>query len=194
MEYRYFATQPGVERPRCWGRSFDSSSSECHRCGVQNSCKDEIIKLNVGRQIPAPSMYQPDYGGPHPASSYAVPQPTQPVYQQQMMARVQPPAPPTVQEAAARALAQIQPPMQQPPYGWLHDPLYYTMAATPPPVRPQMQGESFVERVAKNAALAMIESLFGQCFLAVRQLLLPPKPRTPEVRDAPPPVLPPPPG
>jgi hypothetical protein len=84
--------------------------------------------------------------------------------------------------------------MRQPPYGWLHDPLYYTMAATPPPVRPQMQGESFVERVAKNAALAMVESLFGQCFLAVRQLILPPKPKTPEVTDVQPPTLPPPQG
>jgi hypothetical protein len=114
---------------------------------------------------------------------------------QYSMVRAQPQAAPVAHEAAQRALVQMQPPMQQPPYGWLHDPLYYTMAATPPPVRPQMQGESFVERVAKNAGLAMVEAFFGQCFLAVRQLILPPAPKKPEVIDVQPvaPQPPPPP-
>jgi hypothetical protein len=178
-------TAPTIERPRCWGRSFDEMSGECRRCGFQNSCKDEIIRLNINRQMPAPMM--PAYGGPVPAGGYAAPQQLQqPVMMQMAPPQAQvagammvrpPAAPPVAQEAAARQVQMMQQQQRsQEVYGWLHDPLYYTMAATPPPVRPQLQGESFWERVAKNAALSMGEAFFGQCFLAVRQLVLPPKP------------------
>jgi hypothetical protein len=46
-----------------------------------------------------------------------------------------------------------------------------------------MGEESFMERVVKNAGLAMLESFFGQCFLAVRQMVLPPQPPQPKVID-----------
>lgn len=171
---------PVIERPRCWGRTYDEMTGECRRCGFQNSCKDEIIRCNINRPAPM-QQYQPMYGQP-PMMPYAAPQQlNQPViYQQQQVAgvpiRPQQNQQQLAQETAQRAmLMNTVQPMQQPPYGWLHDPLYYTMAATPPPVRPQMQGEGFMERVVKNAGLAMVEALFGQCFLAVRQLILPPK-------------------
>ena len=178
MQFQYNApTAPTIERPRCWGRSFDEMSSECRKCGFQNSCKDEIIRLNINRPAP-PMAMQPMYG-PAPAVPYAAPQQVPPM----MAFQPQPPPRPQQPQQYAQEAVQRTVPMamtQQPPYGWLHDPLYYTMAATPPPVRPQMQGESFVERVAKNAGLAMVEALFGQCFLAVRQLILPPTPKSVE--------------
>lgn len=185
-EFRYgMPPTPYVEHPRCWGRSFDDLSGECRRCGYQNSCKDEIIRLNVGRQMSSPIVPQPAYGGPYPTAPYAAPQPAQPVMFQHQMMRSQATAPPVFHESAQRAIVPMQM-VQQPPYGWLHDPLYYTMAATPPPVRNQLQGESFVGRVAKNTALAMIESLFGQCFLAIRQLILPPALPKTDVPELPP--------
>jgi hypothetical protein len=54
-------------------------------------------------------------------------------------------------------------------YGWTPDPLYYSIHAAPPPLRPQFQGETFFERVVKNAALGMMESFFKEMFMAVRQ-------------------------
>jgi hypothetical protein len=195
---------PVIERPRCWGRSFDEMSSECRRCGFQNSCKDEIIRCNINRPAPM-QQYQAPYG-PAPAVPYTQPMQAQPVvfqqqqqvagfrpqFQQQQQIQHQPPQQ-LAQEAAQRAmLMNTVQPMQQPPYGWLHDPLYYTMAATPPPVRPQMTGEGFVERVVKNAGLAMVEALFGQCFLAVRQLILPPRQQEKPVIDVTPPGVQPP--
>lgn len=177
MQFQYGTpSAPVVERPRCWGRSFDEMSGECRRCGFQNSCKDEIIRCNINRPAPM-QQYQPAYG-PAPAVPYAVPQQAPPMqYQQPQAPLMQRPPQQLAQEAAQRAMMMNTVQMtQQPPYGWMHDPLYYTMAATPPPVRPQMMGESFGGRVAKNIFLAMIEALFGQCFLAVRQLILPPAP------------------
>jgi len=70
------------------------------------------------------------------------------------------------------------PPQQQYGYGWIQDPLYYTLTSAPPPVRPQMGDETFFDRVVKNTGLAMMESFFGQCLLAVRQMVLPPTPKT----------------
>lgn len=190
MQFNYGTqTAPVVERPRCWGRSYDEVSSECRRCGFQNSCKEDIIRANMGRpMVPQQPQYGSTMYGPAPTSPYAVPQNVAPiVYQPQQALQPRPmqmpqavlapqqqqQAPQVAQEVAQRAMM-ANTVVQQPPYGWLHDPLYYTMAATPPPVRPQMQGESFTERVVKNAGLAMVEALFGQCFLAVRQLVLPP--------------------
>jgi hypothetical protein len=60
-------------------------------------------------------------------------------------------------------------------YGWLNDPLYYSGVATPPPMRPQLAGETFFERVVKNMGLSMMESMFFQGYLAVRQMVLAPE-------------------
>ena len=177
MQFQYGAPPQRISAyPPCHAKSYDDMSGECRRCGFQNSCKDEIIRQNVIRPL-AP---YPAYGGPTPTTSYAVPQPVRPVLYSQPQGVQRPPAVPVAQDTTR--LAQMMMPMtqgQQPPYGWLQDPLYYSMAATPPPVRPQMQGEAFWERIMKNAGLAMVEALFGQCFLAVRQLILPPIPKGP---------------
>jgi hypothetical protein len=41
-------------------------------------------------------------------------------------------------------------------------------------MRPQMAGETFLERVVKNAALSMLEKGAAECFLAIRQMILAP--------------------
>jgi hypothetical protein len=61
----------------------------------------------------------------------------------------------------------------------MQDPLYYTIHAAPPPMRPQLQGEGFFDRVVKNAALSMMESFFASMFLAVRQMIWAPDPEPP---------------
>jgi hypothetical protein len=174
MQFQYGAPVPQsiVERPRCWGRSYDDATRECRGCGFQVSCKDEIIKMNVNRPV-VPAYFQP-------SQPYTTPQPVQPVTYQQQAQRA-----PTLQQTIQQPqqVQRFYPLLEH--YGWMQDPLYYHLSATPPPVRQQMQGESFVERVMKNAGLSMLEALFGQCFLAVRQMVFPPSrmPQQPPVID-----------
>jgi len=61
-------------------------------------------------------------------------------------------------------------------YGWMPDPLYFQMAMSPTPVRPQFPGEGFGKRVLINMGLAAAESLSMQVLLAIRQLVFAPKP------------------
>ena len=46
-----------------------------------------------------------------------------------------------------------------------------------------MGDETFFDRVVKNTGLAMLESFFGQCLIAVRQMVLPPPPRIIDVQQ-----------
>jgi hypothetical protein len=46
-----------------------------------------------------------------------------------------------------------------------------------------MPGESFIERVLKNTALSLLESLTMQLHLALRQMVLPPSPPRSTVVD-----------
>jgi hypothetical protein len=48
-----------------------------------------------------------------------------------------------------------------------------------------MGDESFFDRTVKNVGLAMLESFFGQCLIAVRQMVLPPAPRVIDVQPQP---------
>lgn len=170
------------ERPRCWGKSFDETDRECRGCGFQNSCKDELIRNNVNR--PRGAMAAPAYYAPQPVRPYATPQAVHPLQQPVTSYPYhQPVAPPasnvmTVAKALSPMMGppQLQPTPQAHRYGWLQDPLYWTIHSAPPPMRVQMDGETFLERVVKNAALAMLEKGAAECFLAIRQMLLAPAP------------------
>lgn len=207
------------DRPKCWGRDFNSEDRECKGCAWQVGCREKVIKDAVERQqsppmtLQAPVMtnyYQPQ---PFPApQQYSVPQPAQPVqvptyYQPAVVkpAPIQGPAPapfqvpapvqvpqpqyqvvpykpPVVQAQPAQA-PQPPPQVQQPQmvvhdyYGRFQDPLHYQITMAPPPYRPQMVGETFWERLAKNTGLMMTETLLASLILGVRQLVLPPTPR-----------------
>jgi hypothetical protein len=163
------------ERPRCWGKSYEEGDRTCRGCGFQNSCKEEIF-----RQSSMPRPIAPPYTAPAPTRPYAFPQP--------VTSSIQPYSPqvPTYAPIARTApVAQPAPvvpvaapaPQQQPVhrYGWLHDPLYQMIHSAPPPMRTQMEGETFAGRVMKNTALAMLEKGVAELFLAIRQVIFAPR-------------------
>lgn len=177
MQFQYGApTQQLVERPKCWAKSFDEVARECRGCSYQTSCKEEIIRSNAMRPIAPPAPQQQYY------QPYAVPQPVQVVYppaqQQQFVPQFRglsvAPIPPQQQPQQVQRVHPV--PTQQYGYGWIQDPLYYAIASAPPPMRPQMMDETFFGRVVKNTGLTMLEAFFGQCLIAVRQMVLPPDP------------------
>lgn len=188
---RVLSPVPATEKPRCWGKSFDETDRECRGCGFQNSCKEELIRKNVHRP-----MTPPPYYAPQPVRSYATPQPVQPLHQPiTSYPYHQPSTPPGFQMATvAKALAPMMHPQPMTPassghrYGWLQDPLYYTINAAPPPMRVQMNGESFFERALKNALLGALERGAAECFLAIRQMLLAPPVPTVEIQPVTPTV------
>lgn len=205
MSYSY--TSPS-ERPRCWGdsRVYDQVSRECRSCSVQNSCGDSITRARNAAQLAQntvqipPQTQFPQYGQSYFAQ-YAPPQVANPLPVMQPVAQpalVQPlpspvprpfaqpqaptPMPPPItpqQIQQTRPVYQLPTPPTADRYGWLQDPLYFQIASCPPPPRPQFDGENFVSRVGKNVVLDMVESLFKQCLLGVRQLVLPPPPPPP---------------
>lgn len=178
-------SQALAERPRCWSKAFDEGARECRGCSFQTSCKEEIIRLNSLKPVaaPAPQQYfqqfQPQF------QPYAVPQPVQ------VIQPAQPAQAPAVPQFRGLQVAPVPPQQQRPVhqvphqpygYGWIQDPLYYTLSSAPPPMRHQMGEETFFDRTVKNVGLAMLESFFGQCLLAVRQMVLPPVPRIIDVQ------------
>lgn len=204
MQFQYGTpSQPLAERPRCWSKSHDEGSRECRGCSFQTSCKEEIIRLNAMRPMAAPApqpqyyapQYQPQYQ--QPFQPYAVPQPVQviqpPPVQQSLVPQFKglTSAPATAPVLAtpvmnAQPMRPVHPvPPQQYGYGWIQDPMYYALTSAPPPMRPQMGDETFFGRVVKNTGLAMLESFFGQCLLAVRQMVLPPAPRVIDIPQQP---------
>lgn len=104
-----------------------------------------------------------------------------------------PVAPQPAQQQAMQIPQQQQVPARfQDWYGRVQDPMFYAVTTAPPPFRPQFEGESFGERVMKNAGLAMAEAAVGQVLLAIRQMFLPPGPVRPtsdQVVDVPPRVV-----
>ena len=176
-EYHYGVPMVGPPqaadaRPRCWALGHDLMSRDCRGCGYQTSCKDECDRRRI-QQMP--------FQQPHPQP---VPVPVPVAYHQP-----QPGYPQAANRALAPAARSIQQLASQGSYGWYQDPLYWNMAAVPPPVRIQLEGEGFFERVAKNAVLAAGEAVLGQCFLAIRQALW--NPPVVEVQASPPPQMPP---
>jgi hypothetical protein len=160
---------------------------ECRGCTFQNSCRDTVYRArNQAAPAYAPPNYipqQPMTYAPAPAYAPAPQQFRQPM-QQAPMPVVQPAQVPTQVPtqalAAPRQASPLYPVPAQYDYGWLHDPLHQAMSACPPPIRPQLMGETFVERVAKNMFLSAAEAFFMHGFLAIRQLVLPPEPKPPQ--------------
>lgn len=193
LSYQY-GSPAGVEvgRPRCWGNpaEYNPDLRECRGCTFQASCRDNVVRLrNYGAPAyapaPVPSPYQPIVPPGYVPAYPTAPPPARPtaaaVPVQTVQAANAPPAAPLVARPDA-----LYPAPQQYGYGWLHDPMYQAMSACPPPIRPQLPGENFWERVMKNMFLAAGESFFMHGFLAMRQLVLPPDPR--QVAEGTPPV------
>lgn len=193
----YYGAAPVGNRPGCWGdsRVYDSENRECRGCGFQNSCREQVVKITMNRQQPVQQVTTPSYSHQFPTSPYA--QPVQlpiPVPIQMMsqpapipvpVQRFQPQPPMPIPMPPP---AQYQRPVQQQPsqhfapqsfsydwYGRHQDPLYFTITTSPPPFRPQMEGETFVERVLKNLILDMGSIAAFHIGLALRQMFLPPK-------------------
>lgn len=174
-----------TSRPPCFGNPQvrNNASPSCQRCPSSADCVSTIQQS--GRPVAAP------YYGPTPTQSYTQPQLSTYIQPKPFI----PPPPPGYQHSPPLGYSQqpqvqgYHPPQPQPQfaapafqqntggdqYGWFQDPLHQWIAGSPPPVRPQMQGESFAERIGKNIILAIIESLLTQCLLAFRQVRLPPK-------------------
>lgn len=158
MGYTYGAPSDTQLRPRCWGeeRFHNMDTRQCRTCTFNMSCRDEIYRLRGWQSAPPPG-YQ-----------------VQPPSSSQVPVHIGPPAA-AAPTRNAQPPTSIYPPTERYQYGWLTDPLYYTMCASPPPMRPQLQGENFWERIVKNMVLSAGESMFMHAFLAMRQLVLPPE-------------------
>lgn len=132
------------ERPKCWGRDFQSEDRECKGCSWQVSCRERVMKEAIDRQraevqpFGAPTMtnyYQPQPQTFQPAPQYAMPQQVPPstYYQPAPLARqipVQAPAP-------APYTVQVQQ-QQQPMYA----PVPYRPPAQAVPAPPAVQAMS----------------------------------------------------
>lgn len=170
--------------------AFDLSSRECRGCASQNSCGDTVQRARNARAFQArpaapvpvfqqaqqPTYYGPTYRSPAVAQSFqpqVVPLPVAPPPVQQYVPQQQPQQQ-IIQHPQTQQPVRVYDPPPAYHYGWLNDPLYYSGVATPPPMRPQLPGETFFERVVKNMGLSMMESMFFQGFLAVRQMVLAP--------------------
>lgn len=155
-------------RPGCWSneRYYNPNGNECRRCPFAPSCRDEIVRIrnfNAQGQYPQPHVVAP------PAYGYAIPPPP-PVHATTVPVQY---VPPPNAQPLARPMATPQSTMFPVPaayqYGWLTDPLYYTMAASPPPPIPQLPGESYMARVGKNMAKSALLAIAEEAYFALRQ-------------------------
>lgn len=175
--FQYGAPAPAPQyaaqsQPSCWAneRYFNPNTRECRACSFQPSCRDQITRnRNAAASVPA-------YASPYPVASYAGPVPA-PIH-----VPVAVPQSPQVTPQTQAIVRQVPPhqaggfPAPQPyEYGWLMDPLYYALYSSPPPMVPQLGGEGFIERVAKNALRASLSSVAAEIFLATRQFIWAPR-------------------
>lgn len=163
-------------KPPCWGTSkYDNEDRECRACGFQNTCRDQVIKLKPVTPAPVPvASFFNQYQTPTP---YAAPQPAPQPAQQFVRVTPTPVQPAQVQmKPVVPATGQVQPAQFNDRYGQFQDPMFNSIKATPSVLRPQFPNESFPTRVAKNMALAGLESAIGELLLGVRQFIWAPKP------------------
>lgn len=188
MAYNYLLpSTPRREPPVCYTKGWDNEHRECRSCEFQTTCRDEVIKAKNRTSNTTDAYYkQFGYSGSPivPLRSPVAPAPLPQLVPQTYIGRT--PMVPFIPNTVSMQ-PQGYPPGYPPPsnygdYGWLNDPLHNVMASVPTPMRPQMQGESFIERAAKNTGLAMAEAFFMQAVLAVRQLVLAPKYELPLVQ------------
>lgn len=131
----------------------------------------------AGYAAPAPHVPLPVIQQGPPRQAVA---PPMQVYQPPQQARPTPTAMPQPQQQAMML-------PQQPPswagtigvYGAYQDPAFHMVSQAPGVYRPQMSGESFGERLAKNILLSAMEQIFAQCWLGVRQAVFFPAPPEP---------------
>lgn len=180
--FRYtFASSPSTtsQRPSCFGSKFDNEARECKECEWKDPCRATIVQLNSGRfTSQSPTYYssgpqQMQYAVPTPVPYFAPPQqqqvfrpsptPVQVIPQQQMTYR-----PPTASGSPQVAPTHVG------WYGAVQDPAFGTIHSIPPPFRPQFQGESFPERIIKNAVLSGLEAVTKEFLLGLRQVFLAP--------------------
>ncbi len=159
-------------RPPCWGTSkYDNEDRECRACGFQQTCRDQVMKSKPVAAAPIPvSSYFNQFV---PAQQYATPQS---IVQQPLKA----PTAPTTQIVQVKPAQPAPVPQQVMPgikdrYGQFQDPMFTTIKSTPSVMRPQLPGEAFPQRVAKNMLLASAESAIGELLLGVRQFLWAPR-------------------
>lgn len=171
--------------PVCWGSAYNSEDRTCRNCPFAGTCRNEVLRKDlaarpVGVQpTPPPSPYyaapQPVYVAPRPVNmpppQYSAPQPVPIRY------GTPGPAPVQMQQQPPQRATPIQPAPLQYGYGSFYDPMYYALGQVPEPFRPQVQGESFLERVMKNMMLAGVGAIFKEGLLAVRQLQWWPQPK-----------------
>lgn len=202
MSLSHGNTQTG-NRPGCWGQVtvFDSENRECRDCGFRESCRAQVMKTISTQQVAVQQVSNvPSYYAAfpqHQQTQYAAPQQL-PMYQPQQQAmqprpfipaapsyavptRVGPPMP-VPQSATPQMQPQQMQQVQTDWYGRIQDPLFFPMMSAPP-FRPQMAGETFFERVAKNMLLDGLSMAFSHLTLAVRQMVLPPQPLQPKEKD-----------
>ena len=160
-------------KPPCWGTSkYDNEDRECRGCGFQQTCRDQVMKSKpVAAPAPIPtSNYFNQFQAPQ---QYATPQA---IVQQTIRA---PTAPTTnvvqVRPAQAPAAPQQMGPIVRDRYGQFQDPMFTSIKSTPSVMRPQLHGEAFPQRIAKNMLLASAESAIGELLLGVRQFLWAPR-------------------
>ena len=167
MSYQ-FGGQP--DRPRCFGdeRYHNPNTRECRACTVQMSCRDQIVRArNYQAVAPPPPVSPYQQTGYAPQVPMTGPAPLQVIQQPQSYS-------PQVRQQPAG----VFPAPPQYGYGWLTDPMYYSMAASPPPMIPQLEAETFVERLGKNMMIDALRSLTWQLHLAARQWVWPtPEPK-----------------
>ena len=196
-------SQNPVTRPRCWGKEtqYNPNLRECQSCPFQASCGEDITRQRRAvHPVPSPTWPSAPQGFTTPA---AQPPPMFPTFpsqpqQQQPLARYgvnpvaqvpqAPPPPPQPMQ-----IQQFRPSPQQPQtqamvvsqmppshgidwYGRVQDPMFYPIMTAPPLFRPQMQGETFIERLFKNMALSAGEMAAAHLLLFMRQTAWPPKP------------------
>jgi len=165
MSYQ-FGGQP--DRPRCFGdeRYHNPNTRECRGCTVQSSCRDNIVRARNYQAVapPPPAGYQ--------QVAYQIPPPSVAGHAPLQVQSYQQPPPQQIQRQQPQPTG-IFPAPPQYGYGWLTDPMYYAMAASPPPMIPQLGEESFVERLGKNMAIDALRSLTWQLHLATRQWIWP---------------------
>jgi len=162
-------------KPPCWGTSkYDNEDRECRACGFQNTCRDQVLKSRPSVVTPAPTGVGSFFHQYQAPAAYTVPQPmavqSAPVPQQQFV-KITPAAP-----QAAKPVVQVPQVGQfSDRFGQFQDPMFTTIKATPSIMRPQFPSETFATRVAKNMALAGLESAIGELFLGVRQFVWAPR-------------------
>lgn len=141
----------------------------------------------------APPMPPPMFGPPQPQQptvmKFTAPPPPAP---QQMQMQPQMYAPQQMQQMPQQPMQQQMRPMSPQPqpfqhqvsmgsqdfYGRVQDPLFFALMQ-PPPFRPQMDGETFMERFGKNLMLDLGAMACFHLGLALRQMFLPPQPAQP---------------